>query len=145
MEETTTTNRVGNPVRATDHMVYAAMINDMSDYIHELNVNAGWWTSIHTGERIDPNAPNVVPAKMMLVVSEMAEAMEGYRKSLMDDHLPTRPMVEVELADTFIRIFDLAGALGLDLGGAIIDKIKYNKERQDHKLESRVAAGGKAF
>lgn len=127
------------------HKVYAAMINDMSVQVHKTNVDAGWWTSLHTGERIDPNAPNVVPAKMMLVVSEVAEAMEGYRKSLMDDHLPKRQMVEVELADVFIRIFDLAGALNLDLGGAIIDKMAYNKQRQDHKLETRVQEGGKAF
>ena len=35
----------------------------------------------------------------MLIVSEIAEAMEGERKDLMDDKLPHRKMAEVELAD----------------------------------------------
>ena len=38
-------------------------------------------------------------------------------------------MVEVELADAVIRIADLAGALGLDLGGAIAEKLEYNRNR----------------
>jgi len=62
-----------------------------------------------------------VPERLMLIVSEIAEAMEGHRKGLMDDKLPTRPMLEVELADAVIRIFDLGGGLSLDLGGAIAE------------------------
>ena len=34
--------------------------------------------------------------------------MEGARKDLMDTHLKHRSMMEVELADAIIRIFDLA-------------------------------------
>lgn len=63
----------------------------------------------------------------------------------MDDHLPDRPMIEVELADAVIRIADLAGYLGLDLGGAIMAKLEYNRRRADHKLENRAKQGGKAF
>lgn len=44
-----------------------------------------------------------------------AEAMEGERKGLMDDHLPHRPMAEVELADALIRLFDYAGGFALRL------------------------------
>jgi NTP pyrophosphatase (non-canonical NTP hydrolase) len=80
-----------------------------------------------------------------LMHSELSEALEGLRKSLMDDHLPHRMMVEVELADTLIRIFDFAGGYGLDLGGALIEKLEYNAQRADHKLEARKAEGGKAF
>ena len=79
----------------------------------------------------------------MLIVSEIAEAKEGHRKGLMDDHLPDRPMIEVELADAMIRIGDLAGALGLDLGGAVIAKMRYNQTRSDHKLANRRKPGGK--
>ena len=39
----------------------------------------------------------------MLTISEIAEAMEGERKNLMDDHLPHRKMAEVEIADAYIR------------------------------------------
>jgi NTP pyrophosphatase (non-canonical NTP hydrolase) len=81
----------------------------------------------------------------MLIVSEVAEAMEGHRKDLMDDKLPHRKMIEVELADTMIRIFDLAGAKGYDLGGAINDKMAYNAQRADHKIENRLKPGGKAY
>ena len=81
----------------------------------------------------------------MLIVSEVAEAMEGVRKDLKDDHLPERSMEEVELADTVIRIMDYAGRWGLDIGGAIMEKLEYNKNRADHKIENRKLDGGKKF
>jgi NTP pyrophosphatase (non-canonical NTP hydrolase) len=81
----------------------------------------------------------------MLIVSEVAEAMEADRKGLMDDKLPHRSGLEVELADAVIRIFDLAGAKGLDIGNAIMEKILYNMSREDHKVENRMKAGGKKY
>jgi len=54
-------------------------------------------------------------------------------------------MLEVELADAVIRIFDMAGGLNLDLGGAIAEKLQYNASRADHKPENRRQPGGKAF
>lgn len=71
--------------------------------------------------------------------------MEGDRKQCVDDHLPDRAMLEVELADAVIRIFDLAGAAGLDLGGAIDDKLAYNQSRSDHKPKNRAKSGGKKY
>ena len=82
---------------------------------------------------------------LMLCVSELAEAMEGDRKDLMDDHLPHRKMMEVELADAVIRICDLAGGKGYDLGGAIAEKLAYNAQRADHKMQNRVKDGGKKY
>ncbi len=105
---------------------------------------AGWWNDLQTGEPI-ADRPHVVGEKLMLVVSEVSEAMEGHRKGLMDDKLPHRAMVEVELADAVIRIADLCGALGLDLGGAIAEKLEYNAARADHKVENRRADGGKKY
>lgn len=103
--------------------------------------NKKWWTDLHTGEPLQRN----VGEMLMLVVSEISEAMEGHRKGLKDDHLPHRPMIEVELADAIIRIFDIAAGLGLDLGGAYVEKLAYNQTRQDHKIEARLAPGGKAY
>ena len=60
----------------------------------------------------------LVGLKIALCHSELSEMLEGHRKGLMDDHLPHRPMIECEAADAVIRISDLCGALGLDLGGA---------------------------
>lgn len=113
--------------------------NILVEACHGAASAAGWWAGI------DPHAPHVVPAKLCLIHSEISEAMEGDRKGLMDDHLPHRSMLEVELADAVIRIADLAGALGLDLGGAIAEKLAYNATRADHKPEARAANGGKAY
>lgn len=109
--------------------------------IHRYNVDAGWWTNIETGERLDRN----VPEMLMLIVSEISEAMEGYRKNLMDDKLPHRKMIEVELADAVIRICDTAEGLGLDLAGAVREKIIFNTSRPDHKIENRLKENGKKF
>lgn len=86
-----------------------------------------------------------IASKLMLAVTELAEGMEGLRKDQMDDHLPHRKMLEVEMGDALIRICDLAGGLGLNLGGAVAEKLRYNATREDHKPENRHAEGGKAI
>lgn len=106
---------------------------------HGASVRGGWWHDLHTGERLQRN----VPEMLALIHSEISEGLEGYRKSLMDDKLPHRSMLEVEMADTVIRIADLCGGLGLDLAGAIIEKLAYNAKREDHKPENRLKEGGK--
>ena len=117
----------------------AKAVNAIRDLCHGASLASGWW---HDTDTFDPH---IVPTKLMLAVTELAEAMEGHRKNLMDDHLPHRKMIEVELADAVIRIADLAGWLGLDLGGALVEKLAYNKVRADHKLEVRQRDGGKAY
>lgn len=117
----------------------ADRLNRFCEIIH--NANRTWWHDPKTDEPLKRN----VGEMLMLVVSEIAEAMEGHRKSLPDDKLPNRPMIEVELADAVIRIFDLAAGLGLDLGGAFVEKCAFNAVRADHKPESRLAPGGKAY
>jgi len=117
----------------------ADVINLLAQDVHRNNKK--WWTNIHTGEPLDRN----VGEMLMLVVSEIAEAMEGHRKGLKDDHLKDRPMIEVELADALIRILDISAGLKLDLGGAYVSKMAYNQTRKDHTIEARLAEGGKAY
>lgn len=112
---------------------------------HESAKKGGWWTDLKTGEPINPNDAGVFGLKIALVHSELSEALEGQRKNLMDDHLKHRKAVEVELADAVIRIFDLAGAMKLDLGGALAEKLEYNSQRADHKPENRAKDNGKSF
>lgn len=111
--------------------------------------SAGWWTDPETGEDVRNWPPKFlklwIATKICLMHSELSEALEGHRKGKMDEHLSHRTSLEVELADAVIRICDLAGGLGLDLAGAIVEKGEYNMRRADHKMSARKAEGGKAF
>lgn len=115
------------------------VLREVQATIHGAAVDAGWYTDLDTGLPKTRNFGEVIA----LMHSELSEALEGYRKNLMDDHLPARRMVEVELADAIIRILDTAGAMGLDVPGAMRDKLAYNQTRADHKIENRRKDGGK--
>lgn len=119
----------------------------LQDTCHGYAAQAGWWSCPKTGEPSTPEyiKNTLVPQKLLLIHSEISEACEADRKGTKDSHLPERDGVEVELADAVIRIFDLAGALGYDLGAAIAEKMEYNARRNDHKLAARAAAGGKRY
>ena len=122
-------------------------INILASEIYQQNKAVGWWD--------DPD--RCIYQTLQLVSTEIAEATEGERKDLMDDHLPHRKMGEVELADTLTRILDLGGRykwtflLGapymamLDEISSIAGKLQYNKTRADHKRENREKPGGKTF
>lgn len=113
----------------------------LNDYAAECHAaNQHWWRDL-TGNRLARNKGEL----LMLIVSEIAEAMEGERKCAMDDKLPHRQSAEVELADALIRIFDYAGAYGYDLEGAYQEKRLYNSVREDHSYQARAQVGGKKW
>lgn len=114
----------------------------LNTYARECHAaNKKWWQDPKTGAPLHRNKGEL----LMLIVSEVAEAMEGERKGLMDSHLPNRKSAEVELADVLIRVFDYAGAHGYDLDGAFTEKMAYNAARIDHQAEARLQAGGKKW
>lgn len=127
-------------------------VKQLQKTCHKASLDAGWWIDPETGLDLGAEVRNgtrfgkaLVAEKLCLTHSEISEAMEGHRRDSMDDHLPNRKMIEVELADAYIRIADLAGLLDLDLAGAVVDKLAYNAQREDHKLENRAKADGKKY
>lgn len=132
---------------APDQIAQAGAL--LQDQCHGAAASAGWWIDTETGEDVRTWPTKFfklwVSAKLMLCVTELAEAMEGHRKGLPDDKLPHLQMLEVELADGVIRVFDLAGGLGFKLGDTIAAKMSFNRVRPDHKIENRLAAGGKSI
>lgn len=125
----------------TESVGIKSNINDLVTLCYQESLKAGWHTDLATGQLKERNRAEM----LMLIVSEISEAMEGERKNLADDKIPTRPMAEVELADAIIRIADYAGRWGYDLGGAIEEKLQYNRNRPDHRIENRLKDGGKKF
>lgn len=74
--------------------------------------------------------------RLMLIVTELAEAAEAYRdnglavsKMFYLDEKGKPEGIAAELADVAIRLGDLCGAHGIDLGKAVEVKMAYNKTR----------------
>lgn len=127
-----TTENNGFKILGLDYVTSEVHLNMMKEICRGSSMAAGW-------------PDREVGTCLMLIVSEIAEAMEGDRKNLMDDKLPHRKMIEVELADAIIRILDLCGRLELDIGGAFSEKLRYNQTREDHKPENRALEHGKKY
>jgi len=77
--------------------------------------------------------PRSFPEILMLLVSEIAEAMEEFRSHRNEQevyYVDGKPEgIPIEIADLLIRVFDWAGAEGVNLAGAIAIKMEYNKGR----------------
>lgn len=89
----------------------APSLKELCDECHAIAKEKGFWDK----ER------NVGEA-LMLVVTELAEAMEGYRHQDEDNF-------REELADTFIRLFDFCGGMGIDIQAEILKKMEVNRGR----------------
>lgn len=149
-------------------------INALCRVAHENASEAGWWNEKaelqpHEGvEDREDDLPIWVQQKLTalrnsileertkvldrnfgemisLMHSELSECLEAERKDLMDDHLPEYPGQVCEFGDTFIRIGDTCGKRKYALGEVVVLKMRYNKQRLDHKRSERAKAGGKKF
>jgi hypothetical protein len=114
-------------------------LNELAAEIHA--ANSRWWHDLETGERLDRNKGEM----LMLVVSELAEALEGERKSLRDDHLPERMMAEVELADVKIRVLDFAGGFEYELIENTTGRVWDVPENKGEALLQMVIAASQAY
>ena len=117
--------------------VAPSKLNALAAEIHA--ANRKWWYG-PDGQRLNRNKGEL----LMLVVTEVAEAMEGERKNLMDDKIPHRRMAEVEVVDAIVRLLDYAAGFGYDLDSAFTEKLAYNSTREDHKREAASIAAGTA-
>ncbi len=143
----------------------AVSLNHIQDVCHGLAREGGWWDRkgdalaaynlLQSGTVTDEATIAVLtsvanqernPLELIaLMHSELSEGLEGLRKDQMDDKLPHRKMIEVELADAIVRILDAAGGWKLDIGAALVEKIIFNITRADHQKVNREAEGGKKY
>ena len=96
-------------------------LNELQHEAHRIALEKGWYAK---GDR------NVMEL-LMLIVTEIAEAAESYRNDEPEFHfVDGKPEgLGVELADTIIRICDMAEYMGIDLADVINAKMAYNKTR----------------
>ena len=114
-------------------------IREWGREVHALSRSKGWWDRPQTPEEVEA----LIPEKLMLVVSDLSEALEEYRLphragmktrrfrgTSGEEVVPAKPEgFPIELADAVIRILDLCEVLGIDLEQAIADKHAYNATR----------------
>lgn len=118
------------------------MMNQLAKEIAEISSSKGW----HFTE-------DQIPEKLMLMVTELAEAMEEYRAhdfvptfvyafvTIGEDkvvkeaytpelHAGAKPEgLPIELADTIIRILHMCARFNIDIEAAVKLKVEYNKTR----------------
>lgn len=99
-------------------------LNELRDATHNNSLAHGFWGEVDVFESI--------PEKLCLIHSEVSEALEdhrdgAYKTVLLKDGKPVG--FSSELADILIRVFDLAGALDIDLDHEVDIKMAYNKLR----------------
>jgi hypothetical protein len=73
---------------------------------------------------------------MTLLTLTVGYALEGYRKSDLTRY-------RMAIADAYATLFLIAEVYEFDLMEVIEAKAAYNKQRADHKIENRLAEGGK--
>lgn len=102
--------------------------NKIAESVFDIAKSKGWWDNDRNNGEL-----------LMLIVSEIAEAMEGMRHgNPPSDHIPEFSAAEEELADAIIRIMDFASARKLRIADAIIAKMEFNRGREHRH-------GGKLF
>lgn len=101
-------------------------LNDLSFECYTQSKKSGWH---------DPEVDASFVERLCLIHSEVSEVLEEYRKPESD---VTRVWYEkngkpegipIEVADILIRVFDLCGKHNIDVGAAVVEKMKFNQTR----------------
>lgn len=126
----------GRKVKSWEHDQTVAALNALARDIHNWAKVKGFWNH---GLNVTsqsfypiPEGHNLVKTtKIMLVVTELAELVEGLRKPLETkfDGNACYTNEEEEVADAIIRLLDYAGAYGLQIGEALCAKMAKNESR----------------
>jgi NTP pyrophosphatase (non-canonical NTP hydrolase) len=105
---------------------------ELTERAHENAIEKKWWEPGPT-----------FPEALMLVVSELSEALEYYREGMgfaealnttvsLNNEPISKPIgIPNEMADAVIRICDLCAGFGIPLEQAIIEKMSYNRTRPE--------------
>jgi NTP pyrophosphatase (non-canonical NTP hydrolase) len=121
-----------NTTKTMQKIELVAGLNESAQIIFQNNKEKGFWDKERN-----------VGEMLMLVVSELGEAMEAHRKGIFADKLAwdtfngthqfqstIKDTFEDELADAVIRLLDMSAGLGIDLEAHINAKVAYNATRQ---------------
>ena len=140
------------------------MLNELAKECHEIAVEKGFYgngyctscmkyNNCNSEYREDSGCCDLfeiknrnIPELIMLVVTELSEAVEAHREGIFCDigmidvirmgdnkiycfEEVIKDTFEIEIADAFIRLLDLCGYLNIDIEKHIEAKIEYNKTR----------------
>lgn len=101
---------------------------------HKMAFEKGFWSSydsaIRMAQMYEPLDTRGIAAlasvgRLGLITTEISEAMEAARILRWSG----KDSVTEELADAIIRIFDICGKFGLNIGETLLEKMEYNSDR----------------
>lgn len=107
----------------------ANQLDDLAQRLHDEDVDgnqADYMMLWHAAEVV---RNNVLGTKLMLIVTECAEAMETLRNNGAEGVLNNEGNFDEELGDIVIRVLHLADMIKSPIGDEIMRKVGVNKER----------------